>query len=202
MQTVSKRELILDATQQLLCESPSQTISVSDIAKKAGIGKGSIYYYYKSKEDILQALTERTYSYAISKGKALVESSDMDVFMKMKIIFQTCRETSRELRRQESNDFFEAQQSALLHQKFTGVLIKNLKPILADIIRQGDADGVIHCKLPEDVAELVLIVLTIKLDNQILSATPEELQRSLNAFASILETTMGIAHGKLDFLTD
>lgn len=202
MQNVSKRELILDATQQLLSESPTQMISVSDIAKKAGIGKGSIYYYYKSKEDILEALTERTYSYAITKGKALAESSEIDIFTKMKIIFKTCRESSRELRRQESNDFFEAQQSALLHQKFTGVLIRNLKPILADIIQQGVTEGIIHCSLPEDVAELVLIVLTIKLDNQILSATPDELQRSLNAFATILETTMGIENGKLDFLTD
>ena len=39
-----KYDIILDALQQLLEENNIQTISVSDIAQKAGIGKGSIYY--------------------------------------------------------------------------------------------------------------------------------------------------------------
>ena len=40
-----KYNLILDALQQLLEEKKIQNISVSEIAQKAGIGKGSIYYY-------------------------------------------------------------------------------------------------------------------------------------------------------------
>jgi len=51
-----KYNLILDALQQLLEEKKIQNISVSEIAQKAGIGKGSIYYYFPSKEAILDAL--------------------------------------------------------------------------------------------------------------------------------------------------
>ena len=36
-------------------------ITVSEIAQTAGMGKGSIYYYFSSKEAILEALVERTY---------------------------------------------------------------------------------------------------------------------------------------------
>ena len=56
-----KYDIILDALQQLLEENNIQTISVSDIAQKAGIGKGSIYYYFPSKDAILDALIERSY---------------------------------------------------------------------------------------------------------------------------------------------
>ena len=51
-----KYERILDALQTLLENKNLQTISVSEIAQEAGIGKGSIYYYFSSKEAILEAL--------------------------------------------------------------------------------------------------------------------------------------------------
>ena len=42
MQEKTKRDMILDAMQELMNESSGNAISVSDIARKAGIGKGSI----------------------------------------------------------------------------------------------------------------------------------------------------------------
>ena len=44
MPDTKKYDRILDALHQLLEDETIQNISVSDIAKKAGIGKGSIYY--------------------------------------------------------------------------------------------------------------------------------------------------------------
>ncbi|MDE7188249.1 MAG: TetR/AcrR family transcriptional regulator, partial [Lachnospiraceae bacterium] len=46
MPDMKKYDRILDALYQLLDERNIQNISVSDIARKAGIGKGSIYYYF------------------------------------------------------------------------------------------------------------------------------------------------------------
>ena len=47
---MSKRELILDALQELLYEGTAGTASVQDIAKKAGIAKGGLYYYLRVKK--------------------------------------------------------------------------------------------------------------------------------------------------------
>ena len=54
-----KYDKILDALQSLLVTKELSTISVSEIAQTAGIGKGSIYYYFPSKEAILEALAPR-----------------------------------------------------------------------------------------------------------------------------------------------
>ena len=48
-----KYDLILDALQQLLEEKKIQNISVSEIAQKAGIGKGSIYYYFPDRKSVV-----------------------------------------------------------------------------------------------------------------------------------------------------
>ena len=54
MQYLNKREKILDAMQQLMTTADTRSITVSEIAQKAGIGKGSIYYYFPSKDAMLE----------------------------------------------------------------------------------------------------------------------------------------------------
>ena len=53
MANQTKYNQILDALQTLLAKKNIQTISVSEIAQTAGIGKGSIYYYFPSKSSRL-----------------------------------------------------------------------------------------------------------------------------------------------------
>lgn len=52
------KKIILDAAISLISQSGYYAISIQDIAKKAGISVGSIYSYYKSKQEILSAIYE------------------------------------------------------------------------------------------------------------------------------------------------
>ena len=142
MQYLNKREKILDAMQQLMTTADTRSITVSEIAQKAGIGKGSIYYYFPSKNDILDGVIERAYSRVLEKGKALAAASDIDAFCKMEIIYHACLEASKELRRQESfNAAPDGQERAFIHLKFAKAIITHLRPILADILRQAVAEN-------------------------------------------------------------
>ena len=201
MQNHNKREQILDAMQELMGSSNAQAISVSDIAQKAGIGKGSIYYYFTSKNDIIDAVIERSYSRVLDAGKELAASSHMDAFKKMELIYHACLDSSTELRRQEAiGTFNEQQESAFIHQKFARIIITRLKPILTDIIRQGMEEGTIHCEYPEETAQIVLTVLTITLDNNLIPADQDQIGRILTAFTQMQEKSMDIPAHTLEFV--
>jgi AcrR family transcriptional regulator len=201
MQNQNKREQILDAMQELMGSSNAQAISVSDIAQKAGIGKGSIYYYFSSKNDIIDAVIERSYSRVLDAGKELAASSHMDAFKKMELIYHACLDSSTELRRQEAiGTFNEQQESAFIHQKFARIIITRLKPILTDIIRQGMEEGTIHCEYPEETAQIVLTVLTITLDNNLIPADQDQIGRILTAFTQMQEKSMDIPAHTLEFV--
>ena len=201
MQNHNKREQILDAMQELMGSSNAQAISVSDIAQKAGIGKGSIYYYFSSKNDIIDAVIERSYSRVLDAGKELAASSHMDAFKKMELIYHACLDSSTELRRQEAiGTFNEQQESAFIHQKFARIIITRLKPILTDIIRQGMEEGTIHCEYPEETAQIVLTVLTITLDNNLIPADQDQIGRILTAFTQMQEKSMAIPAHTLEFV--
>ena len=115
MQNHNKKDMILDAMQELMGSANVQAISVSDIAQKAGIGKGSIYYYFSSKNDIIDAVIERNYSRVLDEGRELAASSHLDAFKKLEIIYHACLDSSMELRRREEiHTFNEQQESAFI----------------------------------------------------------------------------------------
>lgn len=53
------KDKILDAALELFNEKTLGEISLAEIAAKAGISKGTLYYHYKSKTDILFDITDR-----------------------------------------------------------------------------------------------------------------------------------------------
>lgn len=53
-----RREQIIDAAMQIFAEKGFARATNRDIAEKAGITTGLIYYYFKSKEDLLKAALE------------------------------------------------------------------------------------------------------------------------------------------------
>ena len=82
MKGSKKYNQILDALQELMEDRDIRSISVSEIAKKAGIGKGSIYYYFPSKDAVLDALVERSYHVSLETAKSLAGRTDLSPFMR------------------------------------------------------------------------------------------------------------------------
>lgn len=64
------RQQILDKTYEILCSRPLNEISLTDIARAANVSKGTLYYYYQSKEDILQDIADL---YFEQVGQGLVQ---------------------------------------------------------------------------------------------------------------------------------
>ena len=195
-----KYDRILDALQELLENQKMQSISVSEIAQTAGIGKGSIYYYFPSKDAILEALVERNYEKPLRTAKALAYQTDISPFTRMAMIFQACRNSSSEFVKSEDSAGSGVQEKALLHQKYVNHIITELKPVLAEIIRQGIAAGDIHFENPAALAEIVLIVHTVKMDNTLVPSDREETEDTINALISLLEKGTENPPGSLNFL--
>src|SRR2546421_5275089 len=77
--TTSTRDAILNATDRLLARFGFKKMTIEDLAREVGIGKGSVYLHFPSKEEIalshidrlIERLKERLRS--ISRGNGSVE---------------------------------------------------------------------------------------------------------------------------------
>ena len=188
MNVSSKQEKILDALQELLQNSDLQKISVNDIAEKAGIAKSSIYYYFSSKNEIIAALIERSYQKPLETAKQLAGQTQIPPFTRMAMISQACKNASVPLLAYESSHSIESvQELAYIHVKYLGYVISELKPALAEIINQAITAGDISFDYPEQLAEIMLIVLSMKIGNRIAPTTSEETEQTMRALVTLLE---------------
>jgi TetR/AcrR family transcriptional regulator, fatty acid metabolism regulator protein len=64
-----KREAILRAATHVFARGGYFNSKVADIAREAGVADGTVYLYFKSKEEILRSIFERNTSEAIAEGR-------------------------------------------------------------------------------------------------------------------------------------
>src|SRR6266851_4323141 len=68
----SKRELILRAATDVFAERGYFTAQVADVARAAGVAAGTVYLYFRSKDDLLISIFERSMREALAEGRRAV----------------------------------------------------------------------------------------------------------------------------------
>lgn len=194
---MNKRDLILNAMEALFQEGHGGVASVSDIAKKAGIAKGGLYYYFRSKEEVLDALVERQYEGIIQDCNALVEQNDGNAFEKLALLLQSYRSSYVN---SSLDDYLHMPQNAAIHQKSLAKILSSLSPIISRIIIQGIEEGTFICEYPQECSEIIMSVFTFLLDPGIFTWTAEQNLIKMKALADMLEKGLSTKKGSLSFL--
>src|SRR5215207_6831094 len=68
-----KRQAILRAAIRVFAHNGYFSSKVADIAREAGVADGTVYLYFKSKEEILHSIFDRNMEEAIADGKKRLE---------------------------------------------------------------------------------------------------------------------------------
>src|SRR6187455_2118623 len=93
IQTKSIRDAILDATDRLLAKYGYKKMTIDDLAAEVGIGKGSVYLHFSSKEEIalshIDAIIERlkTRLYEIASKKSACDKRLKEMLVE-RVIFR------------------------------------------------------------------------------------------------------------------
>jgi TetR/AcrR family fatty acid metabolism transcriptional regulator len=71
-----KRESILRAATSVFARNGYFNSKVADIAREAEVADGTVYLYFKSKEEILHSIFDQNMAEAIASGRVLIEKLD------------------------------------------------------------------------------------------------------------------------------
>jgi AcrR family transcriptional regulator len=79
VQTLSeeKRQKILAAAGELFASRPFHKVLLSDVAAAAGVGKGTVYVYFKSKEDLYLALLYQAFENVMDQLQQLLDVAEL-----------------------------------------------------------------------------------------------------------------------------
>ena len=83
------RDAILDATDSLLSRYGYKKMTIDDLAKEVGIGKGSVYLHFTSKEEIVLSHIDRIIEQLKGKLSAIARSSDEKPEQRLRRMLQT-----------------------------------------------------------------------------------------------------------------
>jgi AcrR family transcriptional regulator len=72
--TEARREQILDAAETVFSERGFDKARMDDIVRESGLSKGALYWYYKSKDALIQALLDRVFISEMQEAEALLET--------------------------------------------------------------------------------------------------------------------------------
>lgn len=197
----SKINIILNSAEELMCSTneTNKNITVEMIAKNAGIGKGSIYYYFRNKDEIVDAVIERSYSATVREYFNNINTAS-NTFEKIKTLFRSI--LKKEFRDKSKNVIISLhlQDDIVIHHKMMITSIKIISPLLTAILAEGQSEGSIHTEAPKESSEMIIAMLTFLLDNTFFPSDKESIARKLRLYARILETCLDTPQGSFDFL--
>jgi TetR/AcrR family transcriptional regulator, fatty acid metabolism regulator protein len=136
-----KRSLITEAAIEVFADKGFHQARVSDIAKKAGVADGTIYLYFKNKEDLLLSIFEQKMDELLTGlGQVLAHTDDPVVQI---------REFAR-FHFQQVRDHRSAAEVLLVELRLSNKFLKDYRPeklwaylgVFGQIVREGQARGV------------------------------------------------------------
>ena len=186
-----KQELLKIAYDMFLTKGYENT-SVDEIIEKAEIAKGTYYYHFQSKEQMLEEVIDMMIASETEMAKQII-SSDIQIPQKIVGIIASMKPTEAEQPIQ--NTLFQPE-NVLMHHKVRQKLIDVLTPLLSEVINEGVSEGIFECdNIPERVKMLLIIS-----DGTFNEGTFSE--KDISVFIDMTEKLLGSEKGMMSFVYD
>ncbi len=179
--------LILDVAFRLFIEKGYERTSIQDIIDNlGGLSKGAIYHHFRSKEDILVAVTDRMTEESNKMLAEIRDRTDITGKEKLKVIFK------ESVLRPVQDDIFTAapdlsNNPSLFVSIFRETVNLAAPYYIQPIIEQGISDGSIQTDYPAELAELIIIVANIWINPMIFNNTADQSYRKFMVFRQMME---------------
>lgn len=150
-----RRNEILDAAEQLFVTRGFDKTSTNDILDRVGIARGTLYYHFKSKEEILDAMIQRMTETLLKRAGQIAVQKDKPVLQRlteMILALNVDSELGNEIMEQVHKP-----QNALMHQKMQAGLLAGAVPLFTGLIEEGIAQGICQTEYPAETAEMLLV---------------------------------------------
>ena len=138
--TADKREAILKAATRVFAQNGFFQSQVADVARAAGVAAGTVYLYFRSKDDLLVSLFERTMRQAIADGRAALEGVTAPGERLRRIAHLHLERLGRD--RDLAVVFqVELRQSTKFMERFSSTYLRDYIGLIRETIAEGQAAG-------------------------------------------------------------
>lgn len=192
-----RRAEILQTARALFQTKEYHKATMQDVMDALCIAKGTIYHYFKSKEELLEAVIEDIVDENLQEMNSRVKNASGNAIQKMEILIRTgsiAAEQSTIL------DHLHRRGNEAMHTRILATTLLKQAPIYAQVIEQGCNEGLFHTDTPLECAEFILSAAQFLTDMGIYPWKQEDLARRLHALPRLIEQQLNAPAGSFQFI--
>lgn len=144
---------LMDAAVELFRVQGIENTSVSDIVKRAGVAQGTFYWYYKSKEELINKIVQVLTGQILRDIIRLIDSPEHTALEKTEGIKELLLKM---LSHRSTLERFHHHENSQFHDQLSREVIRQLTPAVTRLIEQGMEEGVFKVPHPDQAAAFIL----------------------------------------------
>jgi len=186
-----KRDAILRAAIETFAARGFFNAQVADVARAAGVAAGTVYLYFRGKDDLLISIFERTMKEAIEAGRRSLEGRTHPLDRLREIARLHLERLGRD--RDLAVVFqVELRQSTKFMERFSATYLREYLGIIRDVIAEGQMKGVFRKQInPTVAAKMLFGALDEMATNWILSRRKYSLASETDAVIDLFVGGLG-----------
>ena len=148
-----RRNEIIETAGKLFEEKGYEQTQVQDIVNEIGVAKGLFYYYFKSKDEVMEELADR-YADAIIDAVNKLIDKDISTFDKINRIFQIFIDSA-----EKKVGIFMGilnVKNGITHERIFFNVGKKMVPLVTELILSGNDNGECNCSDPKFITEFLV----------------------------------------------
>lgn len=192
---VRRKEILVTARELFIKKGYDQT-SINDILKIVDIAKGTFYYYFASKEEVLEAIILDIVEEGARRAEKIIKDQSIPLVSRIMMAimaqapeFEGADEIKEELHKVEN---------AKLEQLYLKAMLKRMTPILQESVLEGMDKSIFHMDYPEECIESILLLGHMMFDRDTFEWKMEDYPKKIQAFLCNIERMLGTKEGELE----
>lgn len=187
---------MIDAAESLFMDRGFEQTSVSDIVQRVGVAHGLFYYYFDSKEDIIDAIVDRMLQESVQRAEDISRNSSLDALEKMRQFILQMFDIKKS--KTYLIGYFLQKKNLLFYHKWVEKSMERITPFLVRIIEQGIEEGYFDTPYPREAWEFIFS--GFRFVNVSSVGDIHTLQKKIMAAGDFMERILGAKEGSISSL--
>jgi AcrR family transcriptional regulator len=197
---IERRQEIIATARRLFQTEDYDTITMQKVVEELGIAKGTLFYYFDSKEDLLKAVVEDIIGEDSERKRALIaQMHDKNALEKIRALMQLDSMAAQNPIILES---LHKPGNAGMHTQLLAVSVLKEAQLYAALITQGCEEGIFHTNNPLECAEFIISGIQFLTDNGIYPWTEADIARRAQALPALVEAVLKAQPGSFKFMVE
>ena len=176
---------ILTAAVALFKKKGWAHVSIEDVVKEVGVTRGAFYHYFKSREELIAAATDKIFTdnnpfTAVSKEKGL------NALERLRLILKICvGETAANAAR--SSEFLQAIENPVIFKSEFLSQINTIAPFFEELFVAGNKDGSLAVQHPKQAAQAFASLSNIWMTHDISKISRQEFNDRISFLGHMMD---------------